>query len=84
VTLPRIHRDTSMALMTTKHVTLRLAPDLHSWLVNAAAREHRSINGHVEWCLERERDRESLRVSHRDGDPHNSDPSNPGAREGAR
>jgi hypothetical protein len=62
-----------------KHVTLRLDPELHSWLVAAAAREHRSINGHIEWCLEQQRRRESLHgkeIRHLDGDPRNNDPGN--------
>jgi hypothetical protein len=55
----------------TKHVSLRLENDLHSWLVSVAAREHRSVNGHIEWCLERERERDTLRgkvIHHKDGD----------------
>jgi hypothetical protein len=43
--------------MTTKHVNLRLSPELHSWLVDAAAREHRSVNAFIEWRLEGERAR---------------------------
>ena len=63
----------------TKHISLRLANELHSWLVDAAAREHRSVNGHIEWCLEQERAKDSLdgkTVRHKDGDPRNNDPSN--------
>jgi hypothetical protein len=65
--------------MTTKHINLRLAPDLHSWLVGRATREHRSINGHIEHLLEQDRAADSMHakeIRHRDGDPRNSDPSN--------
>ena len=62
----------------TKHVSLRLETGLHSWLVNAAAREHRSVNGHIEWCLEQERAKDDLRgkaTRRADGDPRNNDPA---------
>src|SRR5579875_2221475 len=38
-----------------KQYNLRLADDLHSWLVSRAAREHRSVNGHIEYLLEQDR-----------------------------
>jgi predicted HicB family RNase H-like nuclease len=63
--------------MTTKHITLRLDPGLHSWLVDAAARERRSINAYIEFRLEQERARETLNGSRIDGgDPRSNDPSN--------
>jgi len=62
--------------MTTKHINLRLAPDLHSWLVNAAAREKRSVNGYIEWRLEQERDKD-----HQHGNAHSPRPE---VREGGR
>jgi hypothetical protein len=42
-------------VIDTKNINLRLDPDLHSWLVGRAAREHRSINGHIEHLLEQDR-----------------------------
>jgi hypothetical protein len=36
----------------TKHVSLRLTPDLHHRLVVAANYAHRSLNGQVEWYIE--------------------------------
>ena len=41
--------------MTTKHINLRLDPELHSWLSGRAARESRSINGHIEHLLKQDR-----------------------------
>lgn len=38
-----------------KHVNLRLDDGLHSWLVARAARQKRSINGHIEYLLEQDR-----------------------------
>jgi hypothetical protein len=38
----------------TKHVSLRLTDELHRHLVVAANRAHRSLNGQIEWCIERQ------------------------------
>jgi len=38
----------------TKHVSLRLADELHRQAVIAANRAHRSLNGQIEWCIERQ------------------------------
>lgn len=73
--------------MTTKHINLRLEPDMHSWLVGRAAREHRSINGHIEHLLEQDRATDSLRgkeVRHRDEDPRSLDLDNLEIRESGR
>jgi hypothetical protein len=40
--------------MTTKHIPLRLSPEMHSWIVAKAASEHRSVNGHLTWMIGRE------------------------------
>jgi hypothetical protein len=63
----------------TKHVSIRLAEDLHSWLVARAAREHRSVNGHIEHLLEQDRAMDSMRDKEfrpRDGDPRNLESDN--------
>lgn len=63
----------------TKHVNLRLEPDLHSWLVGRAAREKRSINGHIEYLLEQDRAMDSMtgkELHPRDGDRSNLEASN--------
>jgi hypothetical protein len=41
--------------MTTKHISIRIDPGLHSWLIAAAAGERRSVNAFIEWRLEQER-----------------------------
>ncbi len=73
--------------MTTKHINLRLGPEMHSWLVGRAAREHRSINGHIEYLLEQDRARDGMsgkEIHHRDGDPRNLDPAGLELRESER
>ena len=57
--------------VTTKHVSLRLSPEMHSRLVAAAERNHRSLNGEIEEAVDRHLQREDLRgmvVHHKDGD----------------
>jgi hypothetical protein len=39
--------------MATKHVSLRLTPEMHNRLVDMAERKRRSLNGQIEWYLER-------------------------------
>ena len=39
--------------MGTKHVNLRLSPEMHNRLVDAAERNHRSMNGQIEEYIER-------------------------------
>jgi hypothetical protein len=44
--------------MTTKHINLRLSPEMHSLLVAVAERNHRSLNGEIEWAIDRHLQRE--------------------------
>ena len=36
----------------TKQLNLRLDDDLHARIVTAAKRDHRSLNGEIEWALD--------------------------------
>lgn len=57
--------------MTTKHISLRLTPEMHSRLVAAADRNHRSLNGQIEEYCDRGLALDSMRgkeIYHRDGD----------------
>lgn len=37
---------------TSKHISLRVSKRMHNRLVDAAERDHRSVNGQIEWYIE--------------------------------
>jgi predicted HicB family RNase H-like nuclease len=64
--------------MSTKHISLRLPPEVHSRLVAAAEQNHRSLNGEIEHAIDLHLQREALRgqVVRHPGDPRGNDLDN--------
>jgi len=57
--------------MATKHVSLRLTPEMHSRLAAAADRNHRSLNGQIEEYCENGLALDAVRgkeIHYKDGD----------------